>query len=127
MKSLLLFFAINSTSLAIAEPSELEMLRAAKENQLTSLYLKQSDEAIDISNLSIIKAPGTGQLCTLTGTVNSCSMSFRILNSDGNTLMSGGIHYDGHSKKYIIFRVLEDAPRAESDFELFSKIPGQRN
>jgi len=101
--------------------SEAAMLTAAQNNSLTIAYLQQDNADLDMSQLTFVKSPGTKMFCTLMGSGNSCSMSFRALTVDGKTMMSGAIHYNGQTQKYSIFRILEGAPDSKSDFESWSK------
>lgn len=102
--------------------SEATMITKAKNNLLTIAYLKQDNADLDVNQLTFVKSPGTKMICTLMGSGNNCSMSFRVLSVEGRTLMSGAIHYDGRTEKYSIFRILEGAPDAKSDFESWSKF-----
>ena len=113
--------ADDSTLSSEAELSETALLAAAQRNSLVAAYLKQDDANIDVGQLTFVKSLGTRMLCTLMGSGNSCSMSFRVLTAEGRTLMAGAIHYDGQTQKYSIFRVLEGAPDSRSDFEAWSK------
>jgi hypothetical protein len=102
--------------------SEATILTKAKNNLLTIAYLKQDNADLDVNQLTFIKSPGTKMLCTLMGSGNSCSMSFRVLSVEGWTLMSGAIYYDSRTEKCKIFRILDRAPDAKSDFESWSKF-----
>lgn len=119
-----LFLSVSFLFSVFAVAGEVEMLTAAQQHPLVAAYLKQDNEGIDLSMIRAIKAPGTAALCTFMASGNRCSMSFRVLNSNGETLMSGAIHYNGLTEKYSIFRILEAAPDPGSDFEAFSRVPG---
>lgn len=102
--------------------SEANLLMAAKNHPLVAAYLMQESKNIDVNQLTFLKSPGTVVICTMMANMNSCSMSFRVHTSEGQTIMSGGIYYDGRNNKHILFRILEKSPDTNSDFETWSKI-----
>lgn len=121
MKILILIASLMLSVSAFAEkPSEADMLVAASQSQVVAAYFAQGDSKVDLTQLQFVIAPNTRMVCTLMADNNSCSMSFRVLDH-GNTLMSGAMHFDGQTNKYSIFRILDGAPRPDSDFEAFSR------